>query len=79
MRARINHGNRGKSIDSLLKRYDDCMVHPADYYDYIESSYANGNFDQTIELFNEMKREQQIVFLTEYSLLSTRDFIIRNL
>ena len=78
MRARINHGNKGKSIDTLLNRYDDCMIHPVDYYDYIESSYVNGNFDQCIELFNEMKHEQQITFLVEYAEVS-KDFIIRNL
>lgn len=77
-RARINHGSRGKRIETLLNRYDDCMIHPVDYFDYIESSYVNGNFNQVIELFNEMKHEQQITFLTEYAEVS-KDFIIKNL
>lgn len=78
MRAKINHGQRGTKIETLLKRYAPEFIHPVDYYDYIERSYVWGNFDMCIELFNEMKREQQITFLTEYAEVS-KDFIIKNL
>lgn len=77
MRAKINHGNRGTSIDRLIDSYDE-FIHPVDYYNHIESSYVNGNFYQCVELFNRMKHEQQITFLTEYAEVS-RDFIIKSL
>lgn len=82
-RARINHGRRGKKIDSLLKTYE--MQYPQDYYDYIIQSYEYGHMEQVIDLFNAMKGEQQKTFLTEVNhmgyILGERlqDFIINRL
>lgn len=78
MRAKINHGQRGTKIETLLKRYDE-FKYPSQYFWHIEESYQNGNFDQTIELFNEMKRAQQMTFLLEYAGVEVKDFIIKNL
>lgn len=61
MIARINHGNRGTSIDQLIKKYDfEC---PREYYGYIVDSYVYGHYDQVIELFNSMKGDLQKSFL----------------
>lgn len=79
MKAKINHGNRGTKIERLIKRYDDCMTYPSDYYDYIDASYKNGNFNQVIELFNDMKHDQQVTYLAEYASDGARMLIIRNL
>lgn len=82
-RARINHGRRGKKIDSLLKSYE--MQYPQDYYDYIIQSYEYGHKEQVIDLFNAMKGEQQKSFLTEVNHMGyihgerLRDFIINSL
>ena len=61
MRAKINHGQRGKRIDQLVKEYE--FEYPIDYYDYIFESYVNGHHDQVIELFNQMKECDQKCFL----------------
>ena len=82
-RARINHGRRGKKIDSLLKSYE--MQYPQDYYDYIIQSYEYGHKEQVIDLFNAMKGEQQKSFLTEVNHMGyiygerLQDFIINSL
>lgn len=82
-RARINHGRRGKKIDSLLKTYE--MQYPQDYYDYIIQSYEYGHKEQVIDLFNAMKGEQQKSFLTEVNHMGyihgerLQDFIINSL
>lgn len=83
MKARINHGRRGKKIDSLLKSYE--MQYPQDYYDYIIQSYEYGHKEQVIDLFNAMKGEQQKSFLTEVNHMGyihgerLQDFIINSL
>lgn len=77
MKAKINHGNRGKKIEDLCKQLG--LEYPADYFEYIEESYENGNKSQVIELFNAMKHDQQVTFLCEYARLNTELFIIKNL
>lgn len=77
MKAKINHGNRGKKIEDLCKQLG--FNYPYEYYEYIDDSYINGNFDQVLDLFNAMKRDQQVTFLCEYAMLNTESFIIRNL
>lgn len=66
MRAKINHGNRGTKIDTLVKRYE--FEYPYQYYDYIYESYMLGHYDQAVELFNAMKGEQQKSFLLNAAL-----------
>ena len=79
MKARINdfNGRRGKKIETLLKTYG--WQYPAQYYDYIDASFLNGNFEQVIELFNDMKHTNQIIYLSEYALEGARMLIERNL
>ncbi len=83
MRARINHGRRGKSIDRLLIEYD--LRVPRDYHDAIIESYANGNHEQVITLFNLMKEYDQKTFLLNCAHMcriygeKVHDFIIKNL
>lgn len=83
MRAKINHGQRGVKIDTLLKRYE--FEYPQEFYDYILDSYANGLKEQVIELFNEMKGDIQKAFLMNVCHMDTmygekvHDLIIQNL
>jgi len=82
MRAKINHGQRGKSIDKLAKSYD--FEHPSQFYAYIIESYENGHYDQVIELFNEMKENYQKSFLLNVAGMDAfgdkvHDLIIKNL
>lgn len=79
MKAKINdfNGKRGKKIETLLKTYG--WSYPAQYYDYIDASFLNGNYNQVIELFNDMKHAQQIIYLSEYALDGARMLIERNL
>ena len=82
MRAKINHGQRGLKIETLLKRYE--MEYPSEYYDMIVESYENGNFDQCIEEFNAMKEYDQKTFLLNVDQgrifgEKVRDFIIKSL
>jgi len=65
--------------DKLAERYE-VGVYPSDFFRYIEDSFYNGNKQQVIYLFNEMEREDKIVFLNEYCELElVKDFIIRNI
>lgn len=75
MKAKINdfNGKRGKKIETLLKTYG--WRYPAQYYDYIDASFLNGNFEQVIELFNDMKHTNQIIYLSEYALEGARKLI----
>lgn len=83
MRAKINHGQRGKDIDRLVKYYD--FEYPIQFYEYIIESYENGLYDQVIELFNEMKESEQKVFLLNVSDIAkvygekVHDLIIKSL
>lgn len=83
MRAKINHGQRGLKIETLLKEYE--KEYPSEYYDIIIESYENGNFDQCIEQFNRMKEYDQKTFLVNADCMEsvfsekTRDFIIKSL
>lgn len=83
MRARINHGKRGTGIDRLVKKYE--FEHPREFYGYILDSYANGHKEQVIELFNEMKEDNQKSFLLNVERMDTmygekvHDLIIQNL
>ena len=43
---------------------------PRDFYDYLVESLTNGNRSQYIELFNDLHKMDQHIFLTEY--LDTR-------
>lgn len=74
MRAKINHGNRGKSIDRLVKEYE--MQYPVDFYCYICESYLYGHRQQVLDLFNEMKEAQQKAFLLNYCNEKVGKFII---
>lgn len=81
MKARINHGKRGRNINSLSKSYD--FSSPAEFYDYIIESYIIGHKEQVIDLFNQMKAKNQQEFLYsfcygEYA-REVREFIISNL
>lgn len=61
MKAKINHGQRGKRIDQLVKEYE--FEYPREFYNYILESYEDGHHDQVIELFNQMKEYDQKSFL----------------
>lgn len=74
MKAKINQGRRGKSIDRLVKAFE--FQYPADYYGYICESYLNGHRQQVIDLFNMMKAEQQKAFLLNYGDEKVVRFII---
>ena len=83
MRARINHGTRGTDIGRLVKKYE--FEYPREFYGYILDSYANGQKEQVIELFNEMKWDIQKAFLMNVCHMDTtygekvHDLIIQNL
>lgn len=78
MKARINHGRRGRNINSLSKSYD--FISPSEFYDYIIESYILGHKEQVIDLFNQMKAKDQQEFLYYYCYKEeVREFIISNL
>lgn len=82
MRARINHGQRGTKIETLLKQYE--FEYPQQYYDYIIESYINGHKAQAIVLFSLMKEHEQKTFLLNASAMGAygervHDLIIQNL
>jgi len=49
-----------KSLASLAKSYD-----VADFYYYICESYINGNKQQALELFYEMRPKDRLLFMNE--------------
>lgn len=61
MRAKINHGQRGTKIETLLKEYE--FEEPQEYFGYMIDSYVFGHEDQVIELFNRMNESMQKSFL----------------
>lgn len=82
MRAKINHGQRGTKIETLLKSYE--FEYPQQYYDYIIESYIYGHKEQAIRLFNLMKGKDQKTFLLNAPAMgeygeATHDLIIVNL
>lgn len=78
MKARINHGKRGRNINSLSS-----LSSPAEFYDYIIGSYILGHKEQVIDLFNQMKAKNQQEFLCSFCYggyaREVREFIISNL
>ena len=65
--------------DKLAEVYE-VGIYPSDFFRYIEDSFYNGQKKQVLDLFNEMEREDKVIFLTEYCELGlVRNLIIRNI
>jgi len=65
--------------DKLAEVYE-VGIYPSDFFRYIEDSFYNGQKKQVLDLFNEMEREDKVIFLTEYCELEIiKTFIIRNI
>jgi len=79
MRAKINRGKAGRSIDRLVKEYG--FKYPYQYWMYILDTFIGGNKDQSIKLFNQMKGDYQKTMLLNLDSegSSFKDFIIQNL